>query len=98
MGTMHDEIKTGFNVFLRLPFKNVQNRSQEIKSSSYPLVPICCTVSLCFEVPAELKDIFAFRPGQHVTVKLPHGDDDVRRLARAEAGDVRQQRRRVRVG
>lgn len=35
--------------------------------------------SVCFEVPSHLKDIFAWRPGQHVTLRFELNGADVRR-------------------
>ncbi|MGH3714793.1 MAG: 1,2-phenylacetyl-CoA epoxidase subunit PaaE [Micromonosporaceae bacterium] len=35
-------------------------------------------VAVAFEVPAELREVFAFQPGQHLTLRRP-GEDDVRR-------------------
>jgi ring-1,2-phenylacetyl-CoA epoxidase subunit PaaE len=32
------------------------------------------SVAVTFGVPPELRDVFAFRPGQHLTVRLPDGD------------------------
>ena len=38
------------------------------------------TVSIAFDVPAELADAYAFAPGQHLTIRLPRpGGDEVRR-------------------
>jgi ring-1,2-phenylacetyl-CoA epoxidase subunit PaaE len=39
------------------------------------------TVSVAFEVPADLTDAYAFEPGQHLTIRIPHPDsgDEVRR-------------------
>jgi ring-1,2-phenylacetyl-CoA epoxidase subunit PaaE len=36
-------------------------------------------VSLRFELPAELREAFAFQPGQHLTLRTDLGGDDVRR-------------------
>jgi ring-1,2-phenylacetyl-CoA epoxidase subunit PaaE len=39
------------------------------------------TVSVAFEVPAELREDYAFAPGQHLTIRMPaaEGADEVRR-------------------
>lgn len=39
------------------------------------------TVSVAFEVPAELTDAYAFEPGQHLTVRMPTptGSEEIRR-------------------
>jgi ring-1,2-phenylacetyl-CoA epoxidase subunit PaaE len=37
------------------------------------------SVSICFEVPPEMADRFAFRPGQHLTVRQSLNGDEVRR-------------------
>ena len=36
-------------------------------------------VAVTFDVPAELREEFRFRPGQHLSVRSPVLDDDVRR-------------------
>ena len=35
--------------------------------------------SIRFDVPEELKELFAFKPGQHLTLRVPIGGEDVRR-------------------
>lgn len=37
------------------------------------------SVSICFDVPAEVADKFVFRPGQHLTVRQQINGDEVRR-------------------
>lgn len=36
-------------------------------------------ISVCFDVPGELQSAFAFRPGQHLTLRSHIDDEDVRR-------------------
>ncbi|GLZ76867.1 phenylacetic acid degradation protein [Actinorhabdospora filicis] len=52
--------------FHRLPVAEVERLTDE-------------AVRITFAVPPRLRAAFAFEPGQHLTVKLPVGQDDVRR-------------------
>lgn len=36
-------------------------------------------VSIAFQVPDQLKEIFAFKPGQNLTVRLKNGNEEIRR-------------------
>ncbi|WP_246242218.1 FAD-binding oxidoreductase [Flexivirga aerilata] len=56
-------------------------------------------VAVSFAIPDELRETFAFRPGQHLTLRTEIGGDEVRRsysicLSRAEA----ERRRELRIG
>lgn len=46
------------------------------------------TVSVAFEVPAELADAYAFEPGQHLTIRMPMpaGADEIRRSYSISSG------------
>lgn len=49
-------------------------------------------VAVTFDIPEELREEFRFQPGQHLTLRAPIGEDDVRRsysicMSRAQALD-----------
>lgn len=48
-----------------------------VVSEITPLTPN--SVDISFEIPESLKDVFTFKSGQYITVKLPLGDSEIRR-------------------